>query len=67
MCAFMCERAYGYVPHVFKSLWSSKEAADPLELEFQVVGICHVNAGNPTWNFCKSSKFPSLRSNPSSL
>ena len=52
-----CLSAYMSVHHMYA--WCprrSKSASSPLELELQRVAICHLVAGNSTWDFCKSNK-----------
>ena len=52
-----CLSAYMSVHHMYA--WCprrSKSASGTLELELQRVAICHLVAGNSTWDFCKSNK-----------
>lgn len=43
-------------PGVCSAQGGQKGAPNPLKLEFQTFVSCHVNAGNRTWVFYKSSK-----------
>lgn len=52
-------------PHVCTAQGGQKRASDPLELELQVVVICHVGAENKTQVLCKEScKLMSCLSRP---
>jgi hypothetical protein len=46
----------GYAPHVHPVPKEPGRVLDPLELELQTIVRCHVDAGNQTQVFGKSSK-----------